>query len=214
LLGVGLLWFGWYGFNAGSALAADSLATVAFVNTTIGAAAAMLTWMLIEQFARKEMTALGAGTGAVAGLVGITPAAGFVSPIGAIFVGAITAGVCYVMATIRAKGRVDDSLDAFAVHGVGGFTGAILTGIFSYALIGKAEIGGSGISPYAVAGGLEQMIIQLKATLIVAVYTFVVSFILFKVIDMVMGLRVSEETEERGLDVALHGEEAYSESSG
>jgi Amt family ammonium transporter len=211
LLGVGLLWFGWYGFNAGSALGGGSLATVAFVNTTIGAAAAMFTWMMIEQIARKEMTALGAGTGAVAGLVGITPAAGFVSPIGAIFVGAITAGVCYVMATIRAKGRVDDSLDAFAVHGVGGFTGAILTGIFSYAAIGDAKIGGSGVSPFAVAGGLGQMMIQLKYTALVAVYTFVVSFILFKAIDAIMGLRASEEAENRGLDISLHGEEAYAE---
>ena len=214
LLGVGLLWFGWYGFNAGSAVGAGSLATVAFVNTTLGAAAAMLTWMLIEQFARKEMTALGAGTGAVAGLVGITPACGFVSPIGAIFVGAITSIVCYIMANIRAKNRVDDSLDAFAVHGVGGFTGAVLTGIFSTALLGATDIGGSGVSPLAVAGGAGQLIAQIKGTALVAVYSFVVSFILFKVIDMVMGLRASEEIEDRGLDLGLHGEEAYAEVGG
>jgi Amt family ammonium transporter len=188
---------------------ASSLASAAFVNTTLGAGAAMLAWMLIDQFTRKEMTALGAGTGAVAGLVGITPACGFVTPMGAIFVGAITSAVCYVMATIRAKNRVDDSLDAFAVHGVGGFTGAVLTGIFSSATLGAPEIGGAGINPAAVAGGFEQMIKQIIGTGIVAIYSFVVSFILFKVLQAVMGLRVSEEEEDRGLDITMHGEEAY-----
>jgi Amt family ammonium transporter len=212
LLGVGLLWFGWYGFNAGSAVGAGSLAVLAFTNTTLGAAAAMLVWMLIDQVTRKEITALGAGTGAVAGLVAITPACGFVTPMGAIAVGAITSVICYISATLRAKSKLDDSLDAFAVHGVGGFAGAILTGLFSSATIGATEIGGSGVSPYAVAGSLAQAFIQFKGTAAVAVYTFVVSFILFKVIDMVMGLRVKEEDEDRGLDIALHGEEAYSEA--
>ena len=154
----------------------------------------MAAWMLIDQVTRKEMTALGAGTGAVAGLVGITPACGFVSPMGAIFVGAITSAVCYVMATLRAKGPVDDSLDAFAVHGVGGFTGAVLTGIFA-----------------TDGGGLGQMVTQTIGTGIVAIYTFVGSFILFKVLGVIMGLRVNDEVEMRGLDVGLHGEEAYSE---
>lgn len=211
LLGVGLLWFGWYGFNAGSALGAGPLASVAFVNTTLGAAAAMFVWMLIEQVARKEMTALGAGTGAVAGLVGITPAAGFVSPMGAIMVGALTACVCYVSATMRAKGKIDDSLDAFAVHGVGGFTGALLTGLFSYGVL-AADVPGIGkVNTLAVEGGIGQLIKQFEGTAIVAVYTFVVSFALFKIIDLVMGLRVSEESENRGLDISLHGEEAYAE---
>jgi Amt family ammonium transporter len=209
LLGVGLLWFGWYGFNAGSAVGAGSLATVAFVNTTIGAGAAMLTWMLIDQITRKEMTALGAGTGAVAGLVGITPACGFVEPMGALLVGAITSGVCYVMATLRAKNRVDDSLDAFAVHGVGGFVGAVLTGLFSSAALGPD---GQGVSPAAVAGGIDQMIKQIIGTGIVAIYSFSVSYVLFKVLDAVMGLRTSEDSEDRGLDVSQHGEEAYSEA--
>lgn len=213
LLGVGMLWFGWYGFNAGSAVGAGSLATLAFVNTTLGAAAAMLMWMIIDQITRKQMTALGAGTGAVAGLVGITPACGFVEPIGAVMVGAITSAVCYASATIRAKSKLDDSLDAFAVHGVGGFTGAILTGLFTSAALGKAEIGGSGVSPYAVAGGFEQMMKQLMGTGIVAVYTFVISFILFKLIQAMGGLRVSAEEEDRGLDISLHGEEAYAEAS-
>ena len=208
LLGVALLWFGWYGFNAGSAVGANALATVAFVNTTLGAAAAMFAWMMIDLITRKEITALGAGTGAVAGLVGITPACGFVTPGGAILIGMITAGVCYVMANLRAKGPVDDSLDAFAVHGVGGFTGAVLTGLFANEALKTA-----GVSPASVAGGLEQMWKQLLGTGIVAVYSFVVSFILFKILQAVMGLRVNAESEERGLDVSVHGEEAYAESA-
>ncbi len=172
----------------------------------------MLTWMLIDQITRREMTALGAGTGAVAGLVGITPACGFVTPMGALLVGAITSGVCYVMATLRARGKVDDSLDAFAVHGVGGFTGAVLTGLFSSASLGDAKIGGSGVSPFAVAGGIEQVVKQIMGTGIVAIYSFVMSFILFKALQAVMGLRASDEVEERGLDIGLHGEEAYSEA--
>jgi Amt family ammonium transporter len=212
LLGVGLLWFGWYGFNAGSAVGAGSLAVLAFTNTTLGAAAALVTWMLIDQITRKEMTALGAGTGAVAGLVGITPACGFVTPMGAILVGAITSAVCYVMATVRAKNRVDDSLDAFAVHGVGGFVGAILTGVFTSASLGPAEGGGSGVSPFAVAGSMDQVIKQIMGTGIVAIYSFAVSFVLFKALGAVMGLRASEDEEDRGLDISLHGEEAYSEA--
>lgn len=208
LLGVGLLWFGWYGFNAGSALSAGSLATLAFVNTTLGAAAAMLTWMLIEQFKGKEITALGAGTGAVAGLVGITPACGFVSPMGAILVGAITAGVCYLSATWRAKSKLDDSLDAFAVHGVGGFTGALLTGLFC-----SLALKTSGVQPAAVAGGLEQMGKQFLGTGIVALYSFGMSFVLFKLVQATMGLRADDHSEERGLDIRLHGEEAYAESA-
>jgi Amt family ammonium transporter len=208
LLGVGMLWFGWYGFNAGSAVGAGSLAVTAFVNTTIGAAAAMLTWMLIDQITRKEMTALGAGTGAVAGLVGITPACGFVTPMGALLVGAITSGVCYVMANIRAKGPVDDSLDAFAVHGVGGFAGAVLTGLFSSAALSE-----SGVNAAAVAGGMGQVVKQIMGTGIVAVYSFVASFILFKVLQAVMGLRATDEAEQRGLDINQHGEEAYAEAA-
>ena len=213
LLGVGMLWFGWYGFNAGSAVGAGSLATVAFVNTTLGAAAAMLMWMVIDQITRKQMTALGAGTGAVAGLVGITPACGFVTPMGAVLVGAITSAVCYASATMRAKSKLDDSLDAFAVHGIGGFTGALLTGLFTSASIGAAEIGGSGVSPFAVAGGIGQMMKQLMGTGIVAIYSFAISFVLFKAIQAMGGLRVSAEDEDRGLDLSLHGEEGYAEAS-
>ena len=168
----------------------------------------MFGWMMIDLITKKEITALGAGTGAVAGLVGITPACGFVTPGGAILIGLITTGVCYVMATIRAKGPVDDSLDAFAVHGVGGFVGAVLTGLFANEALKTA-----GVSPYSVAGGMDQVIKQILGTGIVAVYSFVVSFILFKGLQAVMGLRASEEAEQRGLDVSLHGEEAYAESA-
>ncbi|RYG74584.1 ammonium transporter [bacterium] len=206
LLGVGMLWFGWFGFNGGSALSANGLGVLAFTNTQIAAAAAMLVWMLIDQITRKEMTALGAGTGAVAGLVGITPACGFVTPMGAILVGAITSAVCYGMATLRAKGPVDDSLDAFAVHGVGGFTGAVLTGIFSSSAITPIN---SLALPGLLEGGTTVFINQLWTTGVVAVYTFVMSFVIVKALGAFMGLRVTDEAEERGLDISLHGEEAY-----
>lgn len=212
LLGVGLLWFGWFGFNAGSAVASSSLAVAAFVNTQLGAAAAMLAWMFLDQVTRKEMTALGAGTGAVAGLVGITPACGFVSPMGAILVGAITSGVCYFSATLRARGKVDDSLDAFAVHGVGGFTGAVLTGIFSVGALKTAGINTLAL-PGLLEGGVSTFINQIIGTSVVAIYTFGMSYIICSVLKATMGLRASDEAEERGLDLSLHGEEAYATES-
>ena len=212
LLGVGLLWFGWFGFNGGSALDGSGLAVLAFSNTQIGAASAMLTWMIIDQITRKEMTALGAGTGAVAGLVGITPACGFVTPMGAVFVGAITAGVCYFSATLRARGSVDDSLDAFAVHGVGGFTGAVLTGVFASGALKTTGVNALAL-PGLLEGGIGVFINQFWTTAVVAIYTFVMSFIIIKVVSALTGgARVSDEIEERGLDVGEHGEEAYAVS--
>jgi Amt family ammonium transporter len=209
LLGAGLLWFGWFGFNAGSALSSGSLAAVAFVNTNIAAAAAMLVWMVLDHLSRHEVTALGAASGAVAGLVGITPAAGFVSPMGALAVGAITSLVCYYSANWRAKSTLDDSLDAFAVHGVGGAVGAILTGVFATAAL-------KSINPVAAAGllegGFRQVGIQILSVVAVIAYTMVVSFILLKILDRVWGLRVDEECEHHGLDISAHGEEAYGES--
>jgi Amt family ammonium transporter len=210
LLGVGLLWFGWFGFNAGSAIASGSLATAAFVNTQLGAAAAMFTWMMIDQITRKEMTALGAGTGAVAGLVGITPACGFVSPMGALAVGAITSAVCYLSATLRAKSALDDSLDAFAVHGVGGFTGALLTGVFSTKLLADTKVNTAAL-PGLLEGNFSAFLNQFIGVAAVALYTFTISFVLCKVLQAVTNLRVSEEQEDRGLDISLHGEEAYAE---
>jgi Amt family ammonium transporter len=209
LLGAGLLWFGWFGFNAGSALSSGQLAAVAFVNTNIAAAAAMLVWMILDHLARREVTALGAASGAVAGLVGITPAAGFVSPMSALAVGAITALVCYYSANWRAKSTLDDSLDAFAVHGVGGACGAILTGIFATAAL-------KGINPITSAGllegGIRQFGIQVLGVVVVIAYTMTVSLVLLKVLDRIWGLRVDEECEHRGLDISTHGEDAYGES--
>lgn len=207
LLGAGLLWFGWFGFNAGSAFSSGQLATVAFVNTNIATAAAMLTWMMLDQITRKEITALGGATGAVAGLVGITPAAGFVAPMGALAMGALVSGVCFVSANWRAKSSLDDSLDAFAVHGVGGFTGAVLTGVFSVGYLTK-------YNPSALPGLLEgrpsTVVTQVIAAAACALYAMTVSFILLKILDATMGLRVSAEDEERGLDLVEQGEEAYS----
>jgi Amt family ammonium transporter len=211
LLGAGLLWFGWFGFNAGSAIGSNQLAAAAFVNTNIAAAAAMLAWMLLDQITRKEMTALGAATGAVAGLVGITPAAGFVGPMGALAVGAIVSCICYCSANWRAKSKLDDSLDAFAVHGVGGFAGAVLTGVFATAAMKT-------YNPLTVPGLIEghigTVMTQLIAAAACAVYAMVMSFILLKILGATMGLRVSEEAEQRGLDITEQGEEAYGESTG
>lgn len=210
LLGAGLLWFGWFGFNAGSALSSGQLSTAAFVNTNTAGATAMLVWMMLDQITRKEMTALGAATGAIAGLAGVTPSAGFVTPLGAMAIGAIISGICYASATWRAKSPLDDSLDAFAVHGVGGFCGTILTGIFVTAAL-------NGINPSAKAGllegGISAFTTQIIACLVTAAYSMAVTFVLLKILGATMGLRVSEEDEHRGLDICAHGEEAYAEAT-
>ncbi len=208
ILGAGLLWFGWFGFNAGSALASGQLATAAFVNTNTAGATAMLVWMLLDHISRKEITALGAATGAIAGLAGVTPSAGFVSPMGAVCIGAIISGVCYLSANWRAKSPLDDSLDAFAVHGVGGFCGTILTGVFATAAL-------TSINPAAKSGLLEgraeTFFTQIVACLATAIYAMFITFVLLKILGATMGLRVSEEDENRGLDTCAHGEEAYAE---
>ena len=208
ILGAGLLWFGWFGFNAGSALASGQLATAAFVNTNTAGATAMLVWMLLDQISRKEITALGAATGAIAGLAGVTPSAGFVSPLGAVCIGAIISGVCYLSANWRAKSPLDDSLDAFAVHGVGGFCGTILTGVFATsALAGINTAAKSGL----LEGRVETLVTQIVACVVTAIYAMFVTFVLLKILGATMGLRVSEEDENRGLDMCAHGEEAYAE---
>ncbi|MBL8659833.1 MAG: ammonium transporter [Rhodospirillales bacterium] len=199
LIGASLLWVGWFGFNAGSALAADGSAGMAMLVTQIATAMAALTWMFVEWAVRKKPTVLGIISGAVGGLVAITPAAGFVGPIGALAIG-FAAGIGCFWGAVWLKPALgyDDSLDAFGVHGVGGMIGALLTGVFAVEAIGG--------TPGLIEGNAMQVWIQLKGILVTVVYCGVVSFILLKIIDLVMGLRVDQETEITGLDLALHGE--------
>ena len=202
LLGTGILWFGWFGFNAGSALGAGGLATSAFVATNTAAAAATLGWMFMDWIVKGKPTALGAASGAVAGLVAITPAAGFVTPMAAIIIGALGGIVCFSAVSIKARTTLDDSLDVFGVHGVGGTLGALLTGVFATKVINSA--GNDGLL-YGNAGLLG---IQATAVLATWVYSAIVTFVLLKILDVVMGLRVSNQGEEAGLDVDQHGESA------
>ena len=201
VLGAALLWFGWYGFNAGSSLAANGLAASAFVTTTVAAAAAAFTWMLISWIQRRP-SVLGTVTGAVAGLVAITPAAGFVTPMGAIAIGIGAGLICYFcLLLFKTRLHFDDSLDVFAVHGVGGIWGAIATGIFASSSVN----GYSGL----LEGNVQQFLIQLLAVVVVAAYTFVITMIIGKVVQKTMGLRVSSQEEVVGLDLSQHGERAY-----
>jgi ammonium transporter, Amt family len=203
LIGTGLLWFGWFGFNGGSALAANGLAASAFTVTNMAAASAALAWMFIEWKHRGEPTVLGAASGAVAGLVAITPASGFVSVIPAILIGIVGAAFCYVaVVIIKPRLGYDDSLDTFGVHCVGGTVGAILTGVFATAAVNSA---GKGL----IDGNPGQVVTQLIGVLATLVYAAVVSFILLKVVDALVGLRVKESAEEEGLDLSQHGELAY-----
>jgi Amt family ammonium transporter len=201
-LGTGLLWFGWFGFNAGSALTAGSSAVAAFVNTNTAAAAATVSWSLIEYLHKGKATVLGACTGAVAGLVAVTPAAGFVTPLGALLIGLAVCGVCYGAILLKGVLGYDDSLDVFGVHGVGGMFGAIAVG-----LLAKAGISGdvNGLF-YGNAGLLTAQAISVAAA---ATYSFVATFGLLKLVDALVGLRVSEEEEEVGLDLTQHGERGY-----
>ena len=204
VLGAGLLWFGWFGFNSGSALSSGSLATSAFVTTHIAAAAAGLSWALMDWIFNSKPTVLGMISGVVAGLVAITPASGFVNPMGALFIGITVSMVCYIfVAFVKPKMGYDDTLDAFGVHGIGGTWGAIMTGFFATKTVNSAGADGF------FYGNPAQVMIQVKAVLITIVYSAVVSFILFKVIDLVMGLRVSESEERIGLDLTQHREDAY-----
>lgn len=203
VLGAGLLWFGWFGFNAGSGLAADGLAANAFLVTHLAAATAALTWALIEWFYHGTPSTVGIATGAVAGLVAITPAAGFVGVGGALAIGVAVSVVCFIMVSIvKHKVGYDDTLDAFGVHGVGGIIGAILTGVFATASVQSAYSG-------AIEGNLKQVGIQLLAVVVVAVFSGVMTFILFKIIDKAVGIKVKAVVEEEGLDIYEHGESAY-----
>lgn len=203
LLGAALLWFGWFGFNGGSAVASGALATSAFVVTHIATASAALSWMIVEWFHRNKPTALGAASGAVAGLVAITPASGYVGPMSAIIIGLVAGTLCYFAVNLKTKLGYDDSLDAVGVHGVGGTWGAIATGLFASKLINSA--GNDGLF-YGNASLLLKQLISVGAAL---VYSFAVSFIILKILDWTMGLRVSEEDESDGLDLSQHGESGY-----
>jgi Amt family ammonium transporter len=211
MVGASLLWFGWFGFNAGSALEASGGAAMAFANTFLATSAAVLTWSLGEWMGKGKPTMLGAATGAVAGLVAITPAAGFVGPMGAIIIGLVSGFLCLWGVTgLKRMLGADDSLDVFGVHGVGGIVGALLTGVFA-----APALGGTGIYDYvanAVAADYSivgQVWIQAKAVLTTVVWSGVVSFIAYKLVDMVIGLRVPEDAEREGLDISSHGETAY-----
>lgn len=204
VLGAGLLWFGWFGFNGGSALSSGALATSAFVATHVAAATAGLVWSVLDWKLNSKPTMLGMITGAVAGLVAITPASGFVSAVDAVWIGAGASLICYFfVAVVKPKFGYDDSLDAFGVHGIGGIWGALATGLWASKSINPA--GADGL----FYGNPLQFWIQLKATVITMVYSFVVSFVLFKIVEAVMGLRVTEEAERIGLDATEHRESAY-----
>lgn len=208
LLGAGLLWFGWFGFNAGSALASGGLATVAFVSTNTGAAAGALTWLILEKVLRGKPSAVGVATGAVAGLVGITPAAGFVTPLAAILIGSITSVFCFFAVSFKVKLGVDDALDTYPVHGVGGTVGAILTGIFATTEVNAA--GKEGL----LRGNPSQVITQIIAVVVAYVFAGVGTFIILKILDATVGLRLKPEAELQGMDIHEHGEEGYGEEFG
>lgn len=203
ITGAALLWFGWFGFNAGSALAADGLAASAFVVTHIASASAAFSWLLVEWGHKGKPTTLGAASGAVAGLVAITPAAGFVGPVSAIFIGALAGAICYGGILLKAKVRYDDSLDVVGIHGLGGTWGALATGLFASAAVNEA--GADGLF-YGNAG---QLGIQLVSVLATMVFAFVMTFVILKIVDKAVGLRVSEEEEQKGLDISLHDERGY-----
>lgn len=203
VLGAGILWFGWFGFNAGSALGANGLAGSAFLNTHVAAAAALIVWVIVEAFHSGRPTVLGAASGAVAGLVAITPAAGYVEPWAAIVIGMIAGCVCYFGLFIKNRFKFDDALDVVGIHGVGGTTGAILTGVFATVAINSA--GRDGL----LYGAPKQVLIQLVGVIAAWVFSFGISFAILKLTDAVVGLRVDEETETRGLDLGEHLEEGY-----
>jgi Amt family ammonium transporter len=201
VLGAGLLWFGWFGFNAGSALSAGGLAANALVVTNTAAGAATISWVLVSYFHRGKVSVLGAACGAVAGLVAITPASGFVTAGGAVLIGLAVGGLCYSATLLRERLRIDDALDVFAVHGVGGVFGAIATGVFATTAINAY--------PGLVDGNASQIVTQAIAVGAVVAYAAAATFGIIKVVDFVLGLRVPEHEEEVGLDLAVHGEAAY-----
>ncbi|MEW6133790.1 MAG: ammonium transporter [Pseudomonadota bacterium] len=203
MIGASMLWFGWFGFNAGSNLEANGGTALAFINTLFAPAAAALSWMFVEWMIKGKASMLGVASGAIAGLVAVTPAAGLIGPMGALILGLIAGPVClWAVTGLKKMLGYDDSLDVFGIHGVGGTLGAILTGVFV-----SPSLGGVGVDGYTMGG---QVMTQLTAVGIAILWSGVVSLVLFKVIDMTMGLRVAEEEEREGLDTSTHGERAYS----
>jgi Amt family ammonium transporter len=203
LLGAGLLWFGWFGFNAGSALAANGVAALAFVTTNTAAAAALVTWAVLDQLRTRKMTAVGAATGAVVGLVGITPAAGFVSPPAAIVIGVACALVSYGAMQLRSRTRLDDSLDVFSCHGLAGMLGALLTGVFASKVANPT--GADGL----LAGNAGQVAVQAAAVLAAVVLAALGTLVVLALVRLSVGMRVLMREEIEGLDLSEHGEEAY-----
>jgi Amt family ammonium transporter len=211
MVGASLLWVGWFGFNAGSNLEANGVTALAFVNTLVATAAATLSWIAGEAMSKGKASMLGAASGAVAGLVAITPACGFVGPLGAIVIGLVAGLLClWGVNGLKRMLGADDSLDVFGVHGVGGIVGALLTGVFA-----APSLGGVGIFDYVTNAAnpeydiLGQVWIQTQAVLTTIVWSGVVSYIAYKLVDILLGLRVSEEEEREGLDISSHGETAY-----
>ena len=202
LLGAGLLWFGWFGFNAGSALSANTLSAYAFVNTNTATGAALIGWILTEKIRDGHSTTLGAASGAVAGLVAITPACGYVSPVGSIVIGILAGIVCCLATGLKNLFKFDDALDVVGVHLVGGILGALLIGLFGTAMV-------NGANGVFYKGGWTLMGHQALAVVAVVVYSFVVTYILALILEKTVGLRVSEEDEAAGLDLSQHAETAY-----
>lgn len=202
-IGLAFLWVGWFGFNAGSALSAGSLAVTAFINTQLGAASGLLAWIGVEYLHRGKSTVLGAMSGTLAGLVGITPACGFVTPISSVVIGIITGMICYVLTTFKGLFKYDDSLDVIGIHGTGGIVGSILTGIFATVLI-NAD-GANGL----LYGSLKLFNAQIISTVATIVFSFLGTLLILRITDKVSGLRVTEFEEMQGLDISQHGENAY-----
>lgn len=204
VLGAGILWFGWFGFNAGSALTSGGLAASAFATTHLAAAAATVSWALTEYLQRGKASVLGAASGAVAGLVAITPAAGFVAPMPALVIGGVAGVICYFAVAVKFRLGYDDSLDVVGVHGAGGAWGALATGLFASTAVNAA--GADGL----LSGNVAQLGVQALSVLATIAYAFVVSFVLLRIVDATVGLRATEEDEVVGLDLSQHGERAYS----